>query len=96
MPIYEYQCDKCQQVTEAMQKFSDKPLTKCEHCGGKLQKLMSLSSFALKGTGWYTTDYKNKGAATPKATKSATSSPSGATANAEAKSATKTESKPKA
>lgn len=60
MPIYEYLCKVCQKVTEAMQKLSDSPLTDCEHCGGKgtLAKQMSLSSFALKGSGWYATDYK--------------------------------------
>ena len=61
MPIYEYQCHKCEQVTEAMQKFSDKPLTKCPACGGKLSKLMSMNSFQLKGGGWYVTDYAKKG-----------------------------------
>lgn len=60
MPIYEYQCTKCGKVVEAIQKFSDDPLTKCEECGGKLEKLISKSSFALKGKGWYVTDYGNK------------------------------------
>ena len=60
MPIYEYQCKKCGTIEEALQKFSDKPLTKCRHCTGKLHKLVSQSSFHLKGTGWYVTDYKNK------------------------------------
>jgi putative FmdB family regulatory protein len=69
MPIYEYQCSKCGQIEEALQKFSDKPLTKCGHCRGKLHKLVSQSSFHLKGTGWYVTDYANK-------SKDATPSPS--------------------
>jgi predicted nucleic acid-binding Zn ribbon protein len=43
-----------------LQKFSDKPLAKCKHCSGKLHKLISQSSFHLKGTGWYITDYANK------------------------------------
>ena len=60
MPIYEYQCQKCGTIEEALQKFSDKPLTKCRHCTGKLHKLVSRSSFHLKGTGWYVTDYKNQ------------------------------------
>lgn len=60
MPIYEYQCKKCGTIEEALQKFSDKPLTKCRHCSGKLHKLVSRSSFHLKGTGWYVTDYKNQ------------------------------------
>lgn len=61
MPLYEYQCSKCEKVQEVMQKFSDAPLTECPECGGAVQKLMSMSSFMLKGSGWYTTDYKRKG-----------------------------------
>ena len=57
MPIYEYQCRKCEEHFEVVQKFSDKPLRKCTSCGGTLQKLISRSSFHLKGTGWYATDY---------------------------------------
>ena len=60
MPIYEYECSKCGRIDEMLQKFSDKPLKKCKHCSGKLNKLISHSSFHLKGTGWYVTDYGNK------------------------------------
>ncbi|MDR2456164.1 MAG: zinc ribbon domain-containing protein [Deltaproteobacteria bacterium] len=60
MPIYEYECAQCHQVTEALQKFSDRPLTECPRCGGPLSKLMSMNSFQLKGGGWYVTDYANK------------------------------------
>ena len=60
MPIYEYQCKKCGTIEEALQKFSDKPLSKCKRCSGKLHKLVSQSSFHLKGTGWYVTDYADK------------------------------------
>jgi putative FmdB family regulatory protein len=60
MPIYEYECTKCGEIKEVMQKFSDRPLAKCGKCSGKLQKLISHSSFHLKGTGWYVTDYANK------------------------------------
>ncbi len=62
MPLYEYECTQCGQVEEALQKFSDKPLKKCRHCSGSLRKLISNSSFHLKGTGWYVTDYANKAA----------------------------------
>ena len=64
MPLYEYQCAKCHRVHEVMQKFSDEPLTACPDpdCLGPVSKLMSMSSFALKGSGWYTTDYKRKSA----------------------------------
>ena len=60
MPIYEYECTKCGKIEEIFQKFSDKPRVKCKHCSGKLHKLISHSSFHLKGTGWYVTDYANK------------------------------------
>jgi putative FmdB family regulatory protein len=60
MPIYEYECMKCGNHTEAWQKFSDNPITQCEGCGGKMRKLISQSSFHLKGTGWYVTDYASK------------------------------------
>ena len=60
MPIYEYECVKCHQTTEALQKFSDPPLSDCPHCNGRLKKLMSLNSFHLKGSGWYVTDYAGK------------------------------------
>jgi len=60
MPIYEYECIKCGHVHEIMQKMSDKPLSKCPQCTGKLQKIISHSAFHLKGSGWYVTDYANK------------------------------------
>jgi putative FmdB family regulatory protein len=66
MPIYEYECTKCGKQEEVLQHFSDKPLTKCRSCAGKLQKLISQTTFHLKGTGWYVTDYANKSASTPK------------------------------
>ncbi|MBW2407020.1 MAG: zinc ribbon domain-containing protein [Deltaproteobacteria bacterium] len=64
MPIYEYECSKCGRIDEVIQKFSDKPLAKCKHCSGKLHKLVSQSSFHLKGTGWYITDYAKKSQST--------------------------------
>jgi putative FmdB family regulatory protein len=60
MPIYEYKCTQCGAIEEAIQKFSDRPLTTCSKCSGKLQKLISQSTFHLKGSGWYVTDYANK------------------------------------
>ena len=60
MPIYEYECTKCGNIEEVLQKFSEKPLAKCKHCSGKLHKLVSQSTFHLKGTGWYVTDYADK------------------------------------
>ncbi len=67
MPIYEYQCAKCGKIEEAIQRFSDKPLKTCNSCSGKLHKLISHSTFQLKGSGWYATDYsgKSQGSSTP-------------------------------
>lgn len=65
MPIYEYECTKCGKVYEVMQKFSDEPLTECDSCHGSLKKLISMSTFHLKGTGWYVTDYARKGSSSP-------------------------------
>jgi len=60
MPIYEYKCQKCG-TFETTQKITDKALGKCPTCKGKVKKLISNTSFQLKGTGWYVTDYARKG-----------------------------------
>ena len=67
MPIYEYRCRKCGTVIEKIQKFSDPPLRRHAGCGGTLTKLVSQSSFQLKGSGWYVTDYAAKGKTEEKA-----------------------------
>jgi len=64
MPLYEYECSKCNKVHEVIQKLSDAPLGQCPVCGGEVRKLMSNTSFMLKGTGWYATDYKKAGKST--------------------------------
>jgi putative FmdB family regulatory protein len=56
MPIYEYMCEKCGKTIEAIQKVNDP----APECHGKMKKLISKSSFILKGKGWYVTDYKDK------------------------------------
>jgi putative FmdB family regulatory protein len=67
MPIYEYECENCGKIVEAYQRFSEKPLKKCEYCAGRLNRLISQSTFHLKGTGWYVTDY-GKGSGGPAST----------------------------
>lgn len=62
MPIYEYQCDKCGFQFEQLQKVSDDPLKNCPECSqDSLRKLVSAAGFQLKGTGWYVTDFRDKG-----------------------------------
>jgi putative FmdB family regulatory protein len=63
MPIYEYHCSACDENFEVSQKIADGPLSACPTCHGKVEKLISHSSFVLKGSGWYKTDYAAK---TPK------------------------------
>jgi len=59
MPIYEYQCKTCGEF-EVMQKITDRALSRCPTCRGKVTKLISNTSFQLKGSGWYVTDYGRK------------------------------------
>ena len=61
MPIYEYRCENCG-TFEATQRITDKPLRRCPTCKGKVTKLISTTSFHLKGSGWYVTDYAGKDA----------------------------------
>lgn len=63
MPIYEYECPKCGRF-DVLQKMSAPALTKHDVCGSKVKKLMSASSFAFKGSGFYVTDYKGRNAGT--------------------------------
>jgi putative FmdB family regulatory protein len=73
LPLYEYRCKKCGEHVEKIQKFSDLPLSTCEKCGGKLERLISSPAIQFKGSGWYVTDYARK-STTPAA--SAAESPS--------------------
>jgi putative FmdB family regulatory protein len=64
VPLYEYECSKCHHRFEEIQKFSDRPITKCPKCRtGKVVKLISAPAVHFKGTGWYVTDYADKGKA---------------------------------
>ena len=61
MPLYEYQCERCDHRFEVIQKFSDPLVAVCPVCGGPVRKLMSSPAIQFKGTGWYVTDYARKG-----------------------------------
>jgi len=88
MPIYEYQCEKCG-TFEITQRITERALSKCPTCKSRVKKLISNTSFQLKGTGWYITDYARKD-------KSATKSDNGtAKSTSETKKETKTETSSK-
>src|SRR3954449_10610824 len=58
MPIYEYNCKNCGEKTEIIQRYADKPLVVCPHCGKRaLKKAFSAPAIQFKGSGWYVTDY---------------------------------------
>jgi putative FmdB family regulatory protein len=62
MPLYEYECDACGQRFEVIRKFSDPPLEACTLChNGPVRRLVSSPAIQFKGTGWYITDYSQKG-----------------------------------
>ena len=60
MPIYAYKCSACGHAEDVMQKVSDAPLTACPKCGAEsFSKQLTAAGFALKGNGYYATDFKN-------------------------------------
>lgn len=91
MPIYEYKCSVCGTKHEIIQKYDDTPLTMCPDCGGNMKKLISNTSFVLKGTGWYKTDYAS--GATKKAVEDKRKNGDKTEKKSEVKSETKSESK---
>jgi putative FmdB family regulatory protein len=64
VPIYEYECEKCGERLEKIQKVSDPPLERCYSCGGRLRRLIGVPAIQFKGKGWYITDYARKGMST--------------------------------
>lgn len=94
MPIYEYRCSKCGEVFEAFQKIHDLPLTKCKFCHGKVEQLISHTSFQLKGSGWYLTDYAKKSQPSDSPTSTSESPGSGNKTAAKSDSGSSTTPKP--
>jgi putative FmdB family regulatory protein len=88
MPLYEYQCKKCQHRFEKIQKFSDRPVKKCPECGGAVEQLLSAPAVQFNGTGWYVTDYAKKSS-------SQTPSNGGSSEKTEKPDKSKDDSKPK-
>ena len=98
VPIYEYECESCDERFELMQKFSDKPVKKCPKCGGAVHKMLSAPALLFKGTGWYVTDYASperkkaqKADGDGKANGSKTSETSSATASTTSKATAKSD-----
>ncbi len=72
MPVYEYECPACKKVFEVQQRMSDDPIKTCKDCGGEVKKLVSVSSFHLKGGGWYSDGYSSKSTDSSKSTNDTT------------------------
>jgi putative FmdB family regulatory protein len=90
MPIYEYECTKCGHQAEVWQKFSDSPITRCELCHHEMKRLISQSSFHLKGTGWYVTDYASKSGVKSAEERGKSAKSEGKTSNTKSEGATET------
>lgn len=93
MPLYEYKCDRCQNVFEVIQKFSDTPLSQHEGCGGQVERLLSSPALQFKGSGWYITDYARSGSGK---SNGGSKGEGKSESKTESKSSTSTESKPAA
>lgn len=94
MPIYEYECNDCGHLLEAIQKMSDAALTECPQCSKPaLRKLVSAAAFRLKGKGWYETDFKEGDKKNLTSTDPAGSTDKNADSKAETKAETKTDIK---
>jgi putative FmdB family regulatory protein len=97
MPVYEYACEKCNHEFEAEQRISDDPIRVCPRCRArKVKRLISRTSFVLKGSGWYSDLYSSAGAKKDGDAKSGGESsdkPAASDAKSDAKSETKSETK---
>ncbi len=98
MPLYEYQCEKCGQRVEVIQRVSDKPYSHCPKCGGDMKKLFSAPAIQFKGSGFYKTDYPSSSSRAPETKSSGEGTKSSgegtkSETKSESKSETKSESK---
>jgi putative FmdB family regulatory protein len=90
MPIYEYRCEKCGEFEET-QRITDPPLDRCPTCRRKVRRLISNTSFQLKGGGWYVTDYARAGKKGDDGASKGESSSDKSSDKAESKSTTKSD-----
>lgn len=86
MPIYEYECTSCGLLFEKIQKHSDPHVETCEECGGKVKRRVSPPALQFKGTGWYITDYSDKGKKAKSSEKNASSKESSGGSDSKSKS----------
>jgi putative FmdB family regulatory protein len=85
MPLYEYECEACGQRFELIRKFSDPEVDTCARCGkGPVRRLLSSPAIQFKGTGWYITDYSQKGKSGTDASAPASSPDSNSASSTEA------------
>jgi putative FmdB family regulatory protein len=99
VPTYQYTCTECGEPVEAVQKFSDAPLTVCAACGGRLRKVFSPVGIVFKGSGFYRTDSRNGASASAPAAKDkekATSDSSSSSSDSSSASSNGSDSKPAA
>ena len=96
MPIYAYKCSACGHAQDVLQKISDQPLTVCPQCGqSTYSKQVTAAGFQLKGSGWYVSDFRDKGkapaaSATPSSDSSTTASAASSSDSASSSAATGT------
>jgi putative FmdB family regulatory protein len=98
VPTYQYTCTDCGEPVEALQKFSDPPLTVCAACGGRLRKVFSPVGIVFKGSGFYRTDSRNGSGARAegKKDKSASESSSSSTTGSDSSASNGSADKPAA
>ncbi|WP_433083134.1 FmdB family zinc ribbon protein [Dactylosporangium sp. CA-052675] len=94
MPTYQYACTVCGHQLEAVQSFTDEPLTECPQCQGRLRKQFSAVGVVFKGSGFYRTDSRNSGKSSSSSTKTESSKSETKSESTTTKTETKTESKP--
>ncbi len=96
MPTYQYTCTECGEPLEAVQKFSDEPLTVCPACGGRLRKVFSPVGIVFKGSGFYRTDSRKSATAAAPATKDKDKSPAESSSTSDSGNSNGTADKPAA
>jgi putative FmdB family regulatory protein len=97
MPLYEYVCDACGKRFELIQKFSDPAPESCPKCGqGPVHRQLSSPAIQFKGSGWYITDYAQKGKSSDAGSASEGKSESKSESKSETKTDTKSDTKPAA